>query len=635
MRISLCRVAIAVTLVAASASAHGGQYRGAVTPVTLRPSTGGPGGPTGAGGVNTGGRAASGDATSWQVWWEFNKEQFLDRLPVDAALPVSGSDEFFLGSTGKVVRQKPLRAGKLDRRDRIAPALARVLQRERSRDLVTACLVGLAKCGVDNAEVDLEQLFTEQLRRSDQEVRETAALAFGIAGLERSKGLLSELLLDTKKGGRLLDKESVSDRTRAFAAYSLGMLGRRAIRHEVRQEVADLLLRILADDREDSRDVLIATVTGLGLLRPEVLKGVDKRLAWQVVDQLWAFYDRDMGKANQVVQAHVPTAVARLLGRGTSSAHQSAKRRLANELRRKKRRHNTILQSAALTLGQLCVPPEDDPEDEQFAEQLLRVYKDAVDQQTRFFAMIALGRIGGDSNRQRLLSLYRRAQIGTERPWVALALGLVANARAQVKEVDTVVSQLLLADLRETQNTSAQAAFAVSLGLTGDASAVPHLLASLQENEREQVLAGYLCTSLALIGDVRVAPTLTAVMQRSVRRPFLLQQSAVALGRLGDSKAAGLLEKMLGEHSSTAALSAIASALSLIGDRRAIPSLIKMMDGPNTDLSQLGRAFAAAALGGIADKEDRPWNAPLSRDVNYRARTSTLTNGRAGVLDIL
>jgi len=594
---------------------------------------GGPGGPTGAGGVNTGGRASSSAATSWQVWWEFNKESFLTRLSVDASRPVSGADAFFLGQRRKPPVLDRLRPALRDRRDKIVPALAGTLQRERSRDLVTACLVGLAKCGIDAPGIELDRLFADQLDRDDQEVRETAALAFGIAGRAQSLELLGQLLRDTRPGRRLLDKESVNDRTRAFAAYSLGMLGARAGQHEVRQQVSDLLLPILADSRENDRDLMTAVVTGLGLLRPRDLQGADKRLAWQVVDQLWAFYRRDLGKSDQVIQAHVPIAVARLLGRGTSSAQQSAKRTLAAELTGSKRRHNTILQSAALTLGQLCVPVEQDEEDGAFAQVLLRTYRHAVDQQTRFFAILALGRIGGDANRQHLLRLYHDAQVGTERPWVALALGLIANVRAQAGEIDESVARLLLDDLRNTQNTSARAAFAVSLGLTRDPGAVPHLLALLHDHEREQVLAGYLCTSLALIGDTASVPVLSELLRRSVRRPFVLQQAAVALGRLGNDEAVPLLQEMLSEHSSTAALSAIASALSLMGDRRAIDPMMAMLE--DDQLSQLGRAFAAAALGGIGDKDELPWNAPLSRDVNYRARVPTLTNGRTGVLDIL
>ena len=118
-----------------------------------------------------------------------------------------------------------------------------------------------------------------------------------------------------------------------------------------------------------------------------------------------------------------------------------------------------------------------------------------------------------------------------------------------------------------------------------------------------------------------------------MRRPFLLQQAAVALGRLGDQGTVPILCELLGKHDSTAALAAIASALALIGDRRSIDPLLEMLD--DEELTKLARAFAAAALGGVGDKDELPWNEPLCRDVNYRANVDTLTNGKSGVLDIL
>ena len=42
------------------------------------------------------------------------------------------------------------------------------------------------------------------------------------------------------------------------------------------------------------------------------------------------------------------------------------------------------------------------------------------------------------------------------------------------------------------------------------------------------------------------------------------------------------------------------------------------------------------ALGIVADKEQLPWNAKFSVNINYRANTTTLTGGGGtGLLDIL
>ena len=90
---------------------------------------------------------------------------------------------------------------------------------------------------------------------------------------------------------------------------------------------------------------------------------------------------------------------------------------------------------------------------------------------------------------------------------------------------------------------------------------------------------------------------------------------------------------LLKDCDSVAVLAAIASAISRIGDRRAIDTLIQLSQ--NREMSKLGRAFVAAALGGIGDKDELPWNVPLSIDTNYATGVDTLTNGSTGVLDIL
>ena len=123
------------------------------------------------------------------------------------------------------------------------------------------------------------------------------------------------------------------------------------------------------------------------------------------------------------------------------------------------------------------------------------------------------------------------------------------------------------------------------------------------------------------------------LMRRSLRRPFVLQQCALALGSLGDTGAVPVLVEMLSQSESTATLAAIASALGELRDRRAIEPLLRALR--DKDRSMLGRAFVAAALGGVGDKDVLRWNAAIARDVNYGALVDTLGNGSTGVLDIL
>ena len=45
-------------------------------------------------------------------------------------------------------------------------------------------------------------------------------------------------------------------------------------------------------------------------------KAGQKRLMWQALQTLWAYYKQDLGKGEQYVQAHVPVAIGRLPAEG-------------------------------------------------------------------------------------------------------------------------------------------------------------------------------------------------------------------------------------------------------------------------------------------------------------------------------
>ena len=567
-------------------------------------------------GPNTGGRSLSPDTTSWQVWWEFNKETYLGRRRAVDEVTVSGSDDFYLGRRRAAAPIDLLAPTEGDLRDRVVPALGALLAAERFRDIQSACLIALGKIGRDGPGVDLETV-----------------LALGIAGRKPALPLLAALVSDAGEGRQLADRLEVGDRTRAFAAYALGVLARRSDDGAVKQEVHDLLLPLLDDPETDASDLRTAAVTGLGLLRGDTDSAAHARLAWRTVEELMRWYQRDLGRGDELVQAHAPVAIARLLGRGTTVLHQRCKEHFAAVLNASERRSNAILQSAALALGMLAVPAEQNADDLPFSRALQTFYERGHDRQARNFSVIALGRIGGSGNRAWLLQAYTRASNATERPWVALALGLIAREVRAAGEIDRTIAQLLLEDLQKASNDDVRSALAVATGLCGDGVAVPAVLALLRDHESDERPAGYLCVSLALLDDPTSAPTLSDVLERSLRRPFLLQQAAVALGCLGDKDASTRLLRMMQQSDSVAALSAIAIAIGEIGDARSIDPLVELLR--NQDLTKLARAFVAAALGGVGDKDVLRWNTPLSRDSNYAAAVDTLTNGSTGVLDIL
>jgi HEAT repeat protein len=129
-----------------------------------------------------------------------------------------------------------------------------------------------------------------------------------------------------------------------------------------------------------------------------------------------------------------------------------------------------------------------------------------------------------------------------------------------------------------------------------------------------------------------IAP-IQEIVKKSKYSPDLLKSTAIALGLLGDKQLVNDLVDMLKSSTGLASQAAISSALGFIGDSRSVEPLIDMMK--NQEVSALARAFAAVALGIIADKEPFPWNSKIGVNSNYRANTPSLTDQKGGILDIL
>ena len=175
----------------------------------------------------------------------------------------------------------------------------------------------------------------------------------------------------------------------------------------------------------------------------------------------------------------------------------------------------------------------------------------------------------------------------------------------------------------------------MALGLTGHPAAGRQMLQQLARFKHQDEYAGFLCVGMALLPYRRASKDLLGIVSQSVRRPGLLQQASVALGKMGDEQVTKTLLDMLQDRRQVtlAKVSGIASALSLIGDRRTLKPLVAMLF--DNTLTPLTRAFAAVALGGVADRSALPWNSKIGQGLNYRAAVETLTRSGNGVLDIL
>jgi hypothetical protein len=256
-------------------AAHGGTYRGPGdtvppggggggggggpgTPGPGAPSTPGPAGPSSPGPATPGApagsptaapravtptSAAGPDLTLWQFWWGFNKEPYLNlKSKIRGNSVTTGSDDFFLGH-GQGSNAKDLkRPNENQIQEVVVPALLAALQTERQNDIVTGCLIALAKIGdkrTEGGESQFEQEFKKFLKDPVQEIAETAAIALGILANDSSIDTLVQLMQDDPKIHASVGGTEVPMRTRAFATYGLGLIGARTDSNATRQRIAE------------------------------------------------------------------------------------------------------------------------------------------------------------------------------------------------------------------------------------------------------------------------------------------------------------------------------------------------------------------------------------------------------------
>jgi len=656
---------VALTL-ASPLAAHGSVYappsmpipgaRTLSSPITSGPSTGAP---VMAAMPLTPGGAEGLDLSAWTLWWSHNQAPFLNlKARVRGQARQTGSDGWFLGD-GQKQQALSLRPTVVQVRERIVPALLRVLEEERDDSLRSGALVALGKIGPDGSSADAERfeaICLRLLREPSQEVRETAALALGILGSGRAVPDLAHLLWNSKSGRERVGAREVDYRTRAFAAYGLGQIGARSEVESERAAIVRILTRGLEEDDTRAQDVEVACVLALGLVplapappgategedTPAVAPTPSESRQGQVALLRALMSDERRGR---LARAHAATSLARLLADAPELAvlRREVTRELAERLERG-RDEAEVLQSCVQALGRLATN-SDDPEDVRVRRALSLVDQRVSEPQARAFALLAMAEAGGRSGAGaaqgvgeardflvRELVSGRNAQL----PWAALACGvLVWHLRddpTQAVALEGLLRALRAAheDARAPERIGASA---LALGLAGERGSVKALLRRLEDQLPDEV-RGHVALGLGLLGDPAAIEPLRALVAQSKYHPERLRACAIALGLLGDKDIVPQLASQLAEARSLASQAAVASAFGYIGDHRAVEPLLALLESRTATAK--ARAFAAVALGNVADKEDWPWNAKFALGLNYRAAVPTLSDPLtgSGVLDI-
>ncbi|HEB52441.1 MAG TPA: hypothetical protein ENI87_04195 [bacterium] len=570
------------------------------------------------------------DLTTWRQWWAFNHDAYL--LPRATSASVrTGASDFYLGATRRPPRvtsgaNAPTRAVVVGD---VLPAL-RAAVTAGPRDVIASGLLALGRIALDHPGFRTFDVIAARLRDEDQRVRETAALALGLAGRTdpRCLATLRDVLHDAANG----------DRTRSFAAYGLGLLAHRSAAVQDQRDVFEVLDHVLREQQGAARELRVAVVQAMGLLSIDDHTYEGARLLREAVTAL----ERTMtsgGRRGEVeVLAHCPTALARLLSREHYLAHR-CKRRMAAllggrspETGLRQRVPHALAQSCALALGRLV--RADAACDVGVRRALVDAAREHKDAQTRYFAVIALAQIGGDDTRELLLRWFRRSNHSVARAWYALALGVLGDGHyARTGVPDVLVVEALERSFRSSKNPETVGAIAVALGLSHADRAAQRLAQRLLDHRAKEAMAAALCDALSLVGGGSAREALAVVVAECDRRPLLFEHAGKALARLGDPEVGERMLRRfaLGEPNYAMQI-ALTEVLAAAGDRRHVAKLVEVLADPSR--SAVTRASAARALGDIADGTDGRWNTPLRRNVNYRANVATLTDRQAGVLDL-
>ncbi len=644
-------LALTATTFIGEARAHGGTYRGpgtglgpggAAPSVPTGPATGMPG--PGSAGPSTGGDASA-DLTGWQLWWGLNREPYL-ALRTQLAQGGSGARTGTDGTpTGPVGRPTDSQV-----RARIAPALLTALQREKNPDVTTGALLALAKCGQrlePAAQAEASLAIQSRLGDANQEVAETAAIALGILARTADLSLLGDVLGDGTTGRAAIGRESVPVRTRAFAAYALGIAAQRIRNEDSRRWIAHRLVAALREPQGAARDVHVAVLVALGLVElrdssslqadGEAPPTASSRGLYDFVAAWYADVRND-----EVVRAYAAVPMARLAARVGETSRVACILALTPALESGSRESAVVRQSAVQAMG-LVADGDGDVHDVRARALLENASRDG-DRLARRFAWIALARCsarpgseGRDAllaTRSHLLGLLTRGST-PERPWITLAIGVAERAAADAGLVTPPgVYAALEKAIRDRTSPTEAGAHMLGLALSGSPASGSILLervATLGDDETR----AHAALALGLSGTQAAVEPLRRLVLDSRYKPRVLREAAIALGLLGDRSLTPDLVTMLAESRGLAALSSVATALGFVGDERAVEPLLGIAADSGRDAS--ARAFAFVALGLLGDPEPLPWNTPFALDANWWLPPATFfepTTG-TGVLDLL
>ncbi len=493
-------------------------------------------------------------------------------------------------------------------------------------DTRAALLPSLARVGRGPA---IGGILRKGLADTDERVIEAAALALGILREPHSIPVLTDLVLDTPAGRRAVARHQVPQRTRAFAAYGLGLIASACPYQGLRETVAATLQA--GSGPSPTRDLPAACIQALGLFPGEDASELVPGLLEVLRD----------GRRSEWVRAQAPQALAKLLARqGGSSA--GLLHSVFGELRERLLAGNEstgVRQSCALALGRLGTLAS---QADGSAKALIEALKDKGDPRIRHLAALALGEIGATPHPAgqtlALPALLEGLTRGTDvnRSWCALGVGWSAVlSRQRGRPIPAGLGQHLLAVFPHSAQPRTQAMLSLALGLCDHRPAAAVILPAVdgigKPAWRAEAAAG-----ASLLGG----PGAEEVVLREMDRidPFTpaFQAACEALGHADPGLLFDHFSRAVGNSSFTyeARLPGAIALGWLRNDPGAATLLVHLM---NEKVNYLVRVAAVVSLGRIAERPGPRWNQGYLDLLNPYAAPPTLVGDalRPGVANRL
>ncbi len=616
----------------------------------------------------------------WQRWWNLERDSYLDLRRLSDVDTASASPRLLI--TGMAQRHEHGESSESALR-----SLFGILRSTRNASVVSAALIATARMGNglgEETEARIVAMFVDRLSSRSQEISETSALSLGILGTDGALEVLLQVLAADDKGVELVDREAVPERTRAFAAYGLGLMAHRRDTAALHQRIAAALMDALSSE-PSSDDLAAAAMLSLGLCpAPLVLTvpGEVTRLSPHAHDVVsrsaqlrWlrarVANSRRPKEAKKAIHMSLPTLCHAIvaLGRLARDAPDPARREalvLLEEFAARQSAHAHLRTSAVISLGQGMTGGHR-PADRAGRHGLEKILESGQALERRF-ASIALaeassvqgpatpirGDVDGDSDPDSdpdpagfggldsvSQALLRKLVLGRSNtlPWFAMALGIqrVRLGQAGVPW-DETIALTMRRKLQSEKDASLIGAFALATALVhqgaDEASAAEAGVQVRRALERtlEGTSRGQIAIALGLLRYEPAREDLIKLMESSRFNPNVLQSASVALMMYDEPSVIPRLLEMLKKARSSSVRASAAAALGRVGDKRAIEPLLEL--AKNRLQPSAVRAFALVSLGQVCESSPLPWRTPVSHATPYFAVTEALQNGSSGLLDL-